>query len=76
MQKIDFGMFARSTNLQEIVIPISVTSFGGYIFERDYNLNTIYYKGTEAQWNSITKDADWNTNTSTSYEIIYNYTGA
>ena len=42
-------------------------------------LRNIYYKGTEEQWNAITKDTNWNTDMGSNVEggtvITYNYTG-
>ena len=39
------------------------------------SLATINYKGTEEQWNSITKRDGWNGNCPENMVINYNYTG-
>ncbi len=39
--------------IKNVVIGDGVTSIGGYSFYRCDNLKTIYYKGTQRQWNKI-----------------------
>ena len=51
--------FWRCSSLTSITIPSSVTSIGFSAFNDCYNLKTITFKGTEAQWNAITKGTDW-----------------
>ncbi len=66
--------FYECTNLTSIVIPNSVTSIGDYAFLYCESLTSIKYRGSQAQWSAITKDAYWNYNTG-NYTITYNYTG-
>ena len=54
----DFA-FWGCRSLTSITIPNGVTSIGDYAFRYCYNLKTITFKGTEAQWNAITKGTDW-----------------
>ena len=76
---IEIGVFSGCTNLTSITIPTSVTSIGNYAFNNCSNLTNIYYKGTEEQWNAITKASTWNDNMGSKVEggtvITYNYTG-
>ncbi len=51
--------FWNCVNLKTVTIPSSVTSIGYAAFYGCYNLETITFKGTEAQWNAITKGTDW-----------------
>ena len=66
--------FACCYSLTSITIPNSVTVIGPSAFYYCTNLKTIYYTGTQEQWDSIKKDSDWDTCTG-DYTIIYNYTG-
>ena len=54
----DFA-FWGCRSLTSITIPSSVTSIGYAAFYGCNNLKTITFKGTEAQWNAITKGTDW-----------------
>ena len=46
--------FSNCSSLESITISDSVTNIGGQAFEGCDSLSTIYYQGTEEQWNSIT----------------------
>ena len=71
------GAFEYCTSLVSITIPDSVTSIGIGAFMNCSSLANIYYKGTEEQWNAITKSTNWNKNMGTNIEggttIHYNY---
>ena len=62
--------FLNCTRLTSVTIPDSVTSIGSQAFYNCTGLKTIYYKGTEEEWNDITKDSYWISDTN--YTIIYN----
>ncbi|MBD5426593.1 MAG: leucine-rich repeat domain-containing protein [Treponema sp.] len=47
--------FRLKTMLEHLTIPVSVTSIESNAFAQCTNLKTIYYSGTEEQWNAITK---------------------
>lgn len=55
------GIFRNCTSLESVTLPNTLTSIGAYFFYNCKNLANIYYKGTEEQWNSITKGGSWNT---------------
>ena len=67
--------FYYCTNIESVTIPASVITIDYYAFYGCYNLIAINYRGTESQWNAISKGYDWNYNTGY-YTVIYNYTGA
>lgn len=71
--------FYTCTSLASVTIPDSVTSIADNAFHSCTSLTNIYYKGTEEQWNAITKGNEWNTNMGANIEggtvITYNYTG-
>ncbi|MBR2350248.1 MAG: leucine-rich repeat domain-containing protein [Clostridia bacterium] len=67
--EIGINAFSSCRNLEELVIPESVTTIkGGAI-----GLCKIYYRGTEEQWNAIEKAGNWNFTYES--EIIFNYQG-
>ncbi len=53
------------------VIPDSVTSIGDYAFDGCTGLTTVYYSGSEEEWNAISID-DYNDELLNA-EIIFNY---
>ena len=65
--------FSGCTGLTSVTIPSSVTSIGAYAFEGCSGLTNVYYRGTEAQWNAITKGS--NNGPLTNATRTYNYTG-
>ena len=71
--------FSGCLYLTRITIPSSVTSIGNSAFMECSSLENIYYKGTEEQWNAITKGDNWNSGMGSYNEggtvITYNYTG-
>ena len=63
----------------EIIIPpiinsYAATSIGSYAFKDCTGLTSIKYRGSEADWNKISKDSKWDYYTG-NYTITYNYTG-
>ena len=63
--------FFDCDNLASVVIPDSVTSLGQWAFCGCGSF-TINYKGTEEQWNAITKGFSWAHNSTPT--LVYNYT--
>ncbi|ONI46058.1 hypothetical protein AN641_02485 [Candidatus Epulonipiscioides gigas] len=53
LQNIGTNAFFECTSLEQIIFPVSVSSVGNLIFGSCSNLNTIYYGGTEEQWNKL-----------------------
>ena len=73
---IGANAFYNCSDMESIVIPSSVTTIGIYAFGRCDSLANVYYKGTQAQWNTLISSFDEYDNTYlTSAEITYNYTG-
>lgn len=65
------AMFYRCTALESIVIPTSVTEIGENLFLDCSNLKTIYYTGTEEEWNAISIHS--NNSVLASATVVYNY---
>ena len=64
--------FMYCENLESVTIGNGVTSIDAYAFDSCSKLATIYYTGTEEQWNSIAKGEGWDLNTG-AYTVIFNY---
>ena len=47
------GAFTYCCHLKTIAIPKGITEFTDWVFMCCYNLEDVYYTGTEAQWNAI-----------------------
>lgn len=65
-------------NLESIIIGNGVKSIGDNCFNSCYDLESIKYRGTEAQWNNISKGAGWDDSAGKythagTYTITYNY---
>ena len=50
--------FYNNVALSNVVIPASVEYIGSYAFGGNWVLSTVYYCGTEAQWNGVEKGED------------------
>ena len=72
---IGYYAFYKCTGLTSVTIGDSITSIGEHAFDNCTGLNSINYRGTEEQWNAITKGSNWNYNVPSSCVITYNYTG-
>ena len=70
-ESIGGSAFASCSGMSVVVIPDSVTTIGIAAFS-DCSLTDIYYTGTEAQWNSISKIGDTASAVSKA-TIHYNY---
>jgi len=66
--------FYSCESLTSIEIPEGVTSIGDYAFRGCSSLTVINYRGTEEEWNAISKGLGWDYYTG-NYTITYNYTG-
>ena len=66
---IENSTFYNCARLTSVTIPNSVM-IGNEAFVNCLSLKTIYYKGTEEEWNAIIKDSYWISDTN--YTIIYN----
>ena len=71
---IAYGAFSYCESLTSVTIGNGVTSIAEMAFYACSGLTSIKYRGTEEQWNDITKSSTWDYGTS-SYTITYNYTG-
>ncbi len=67
VKNIGWFAFQNCTNLKTVTIPKSVTDIGQFAF---YNtgIKTVYYKGSESDWNNVYKFAAfWGTNETVYY---------
>ncbi len=66
--------FSYCTSLTSVVIPDSVTTIGEFAFWDCTSLTSIKYRGTQAQWNAISKGDYWDYDAG-NCTITYNYDG-
>ena len=66
--------FPNCSSLTSIEIPKSITSIGKKTFYGCDSLTSIKYRGTEEEWNAISKGYLWDSSTG-KYTITYEYTG-
>ena len=71
--KIEKYAFYDTYSLTTVQIPISVTEIESMAFSGT-SLSTVYYEGTEEQWNENIDKWGW-TGIPTDVDVIYNYTG-
>ena len=71
---IGYEAFESCSSLTSVTIGNSVTSIGSFAFSSCSSLTSIKYRGTQTQWNAISKSSYWNHNTG-NCTITYNYTG-
>ena len=63
--------FADCASLSYAVIPGSVSSIDEYAFDGCSALENLYYVGSEARWNAVSKGTDWNHNGPAGQTIHY-----
>ena len=71
---IGYEAFHYCASLTSVTIGSGVTSIGSRAFYHCSSLTSIKYRGTEAEWNAISKGSFWDYDTG-NYTITYNYTG-
>ena len=60
--------FDGCKGLTSVTIPNSVTSIGWYAFYYCSSLKDLYFDGTKAQWNNVSKGGRWNSGVSSNYK--------
>lgn len=55
--------FQNQTSVTRVILPYAVAEIGSKAFAGCTNLTDITFYGTTAQWNAVTKGADWDLNT-------------
>lgn len=60
IQELGNNCFQSCTKLKSIVLGKALNKIGVYVFHGISNI-TIYYHGTKAEWNAITKGDGWDT---------------
>lgn len=57
--------FEQKSNITKVILPATITNIGESAFAGCTALVDITFQGTTAQWNAITKESGWNTDTGT-----------
>jgi hypothetical protein len=65
VERIGDGAFIECFSLSSITIPRSVKYVGDWVFDSCTSLVSIYYNGTQQQWDSITKGNGWD------YQVVH-----
>ena len=73
VERVEEKAFADCSSLTSVIIPASVTKIGEEAFADCGKLTSINFKGTEQQWNAITKGDGWDSGAG-AYTVTYNYT--
>ena len=76
VKTIEEGGFEYCSSLKTITLSASLNSIGASAFAGCASLKTVYYKGTQAQWESLKENISTTGNEKlTGANIVYNYTG-
>lgn len=65
--KLSYTSFTNCIQFTSVTIPTSVTNIEGAVFMGCTNITSIFFEGTMAQWDAITKGGNWNRNVSATY---------
>ena len=71
---IGISAFTFCTRLSTVTIGTGLTSIPAGLFAHCTSLTTINYRGSEMQWNNLSKGTQWNFSTK-NIKMKYNYTG-
>ena len=72
---IGYYTFYGCKGLTSITLPKGLTFIGNDAFNGCTSLKTINFKGTEDQWNAITKGSNWDSNCHSDMVINFDYQG-
>lgn len=56
IQSIGINNFAGFSNFESVVLPITIKELDEFVFWGCPNLNTVYYEGTERDWEKVSND--------------------
>jgi len=59
VKRIEWAALADNDKLVKVVLPASITYLGNDIFNICPKLSELYFEGTKAQWESISKNPNW-----------------
>ena len=60
VERLEHYALSGFGQLNEVTLPASLEYIGAQVFGSFSKTETIKFKGTVAEWNSITKDKEWN----------------
>jgi hypothetical protein len=66
--------FANNAYLTEVTLPSTIMNIGNNLFANCSNLRTINYCDTQAKWNQLPFNYDWNLNVHPDFHINYDCT--
>jgi hypothetical protein len=65
--RIGDAVFFACSSLASVTIPDSITRIGKWVFNGCESLTHITFEGTMEEWDKVSKDSQWNSNTSATY---------
>ena len=68
---INISLFNTCKNLKSVTIPVSVNAISDFAFDYCYDLETIYYCGTNEQWESV--KIGWYNNALNTANVVFDY---
>ncbi len=75
LREVPNWTFENCTSMKTLILGRGITRFGISAFAKtgDYRTTVVYYEGTSANWNSITKATNWNLNSAVSTSGPHKY---
>ena len=72
VNRLYYSTFSNCPNLKKVVLPASITKINNFVFDDTHEDLTIYFMGTEAQWDAIDVNMSQNTGLAEA-DIVFNY---
>ena len=71
IRTLNAGAFGWCENITDVYIPVGISTIGDRVFVGCTSLKNVYYNGTKAQWDKVSKGEDWIPETAFADETTY-----